>query len=115
MVGGLGIDIPLKKDSWSSLMPELNYVQRNISIEGTTRDNYFRHARRLNYIEIPVLIKGTIQKGKVSAYVNMGPSIGYGLVGYYVNTVEHYAGAFEYESDTITYEGGIQNFKGKLI
>ena len=57
------------------LQPELLYVQKGVTSDGTPTSD----APRLDYAEIPVLIKVTIPIPGVQPFVYAGPSIGFRL------------------------------------
>jgi hypothetical protein len=78
--GGLGLNFALTEDEFLSLQPELLYVQKGFAAEsnGTTDYNL---KYKLNYIELPVLLKIGFGTDVVRGYVNLGPSIGYLLSG----------------------------------
>jgi hypothetical protein len=78
--GGLGLNFALTEDEFLSLQPELNYVQKGFAAEsnGTTDYNL---KYKLNYVELPVLLKIGFGTDVVRGYVNLGPSISYLLSG----------------------------------
>ncbi|WP_148041310.1 porin family protein [Rufibacter immobilis] len=40
-----------------------------------------KQKRRLSYLEVPILLKATLQKTKWCTYLNAGPSLGYAMAG----------------------------------
>jgi hypothetical protein len=73
---GLAVEIPLKGKI--SLQPELLFQQKGVKTE-STGDYSFKSTVTLNYLELPVLVKLNFNK----FYVNVGPSISYGIGGRY--------------------------------
>lgn len=65
---GVAVNIPFK-DSGFSIQPEINFVSKGTKVTNKAmREMFF-----LNYIEIPVLAKFTVD----SFYLNAGPSVGF--------------------------------------
>jgi hypothetical protein len=60
-----------------SIQPELLYVQKGFKM--SEDDSYIK--THFNFIEIPVLARASFGSETVKAYVNAGPSLGYGLNG----------------------------------
>lgn len=72
---GVGFNFPIGEGAFS-LQPELNFIQKGAKYE----EGDYSEKLKLNYLEIPILAKATF--GEVTKfYVNVGPSLGYGLNG----------------------------------
>ena len=80
LTGGLGINFSLTDDNFLSIQPEILYSQKGFSSSATGLIRY-EGDYRLNYLEIPLLVKINFGGEKVKLYVNAGPSIGYLLSG----------------------------------
>lgn len=76
---GAVVEIPVS-DKFS-IQPELVYLQKGAGTEfdvfGTKVETDFK----LNYFEIPILAKVYLTEGPTQVFVNVGPSIGFGLGG----------------------------------
>lgn len=81
LTGGLGINFALTSDEFLSVQPEILYAQKGWSAESTGGIPNYDGTYRLNYLEIPVLLKINFGGETVRAYVNAGPSFGYLLGG----------------------------------
>lgn len=82
--GGLGVNILLNEKL--SLQPEINFIQKgaNAEFKQGIGDGILEVRStdvRINYLELPVLVKYSFGDGEVKGYVNAGPSVGYGLGG----------------------------------
>lgn len=62
-----------------ALHTELLYSQVNKQLVGT--DQYTMNRDRLNYLVVPVLLRGSAPVGHAEVYLNAGPSISYWLGG----------------------------------
>jgi hypothetical protein len=80
LTGGLGFNFSLTSDNFLSIQPEILYSQKGFSSASTGLVSYDGDYR-LNYLEIPLLVKINFGGEKVRLYVNAGPSIGYLLSG----------------------------------
>lgn len=86
---GAGINVPLPNIPWLTLQPELHYVQKAFSSDGQetaleleTGDIFhWQASRRSYYLEMPLLAKATLGKGRLRCFGNAGPSLGY-LLGH---------------------------------
>jgi hypothetical protein len=76
----LGFNFSLTDDNFLSVQPEILYSQKGFSSSATGVISY-EGDYRLNYLEIPLLVKINFGGEKVKLYVNAGPSIGYLLSG----------------------------------
>ncbi len=77
---GLGVNFALTPDKFLSVQPEILYSQKGWAAENNGLVSY-DGSYRLNYLEIPVLLKVNFGGETVRAYVNAGPSVGYLLGG----------------------------------
>ncbi len=84
LVVGAGINVALPKVAWLTLQPELHYVQKAFSSDrqdmmspviGNRLD--LTSWRRNDYLEMPLLAKATLGTGRLRAFGNAGPSLGY--------------------------------------
>lgn len=80
-VGGLGLNFALTEDEFLSIQPELLYVQKGFASEGSSLLGSYDYTYRLNYLELPVLLKIGFGTDVIRGYVNLGPSVGYLLNG----------------------------------
>jgi hypothetical protein len=80
LTGGLGFNFSLTGDNFLSVQPEILYSQKGFSSAATGVINY-EGDYRLNYLEIPLLVKVNFGGEKLKLYVNAGPSVGYLLNG----------------------------------
>jgi hypothetical protein len=79
---GVGLNYNLSGDGFLSVQPELLYSQKGFSTQGSLATIVnFEGDYKLNYLELPVLIKISFGTEAIAAYVNAGPSIGYLLGG----------------------------------
>jgi|GEM_PF-1530768 len=87
VVAGAAINVPLPKVAWLTLQPELYYVQKAFSsskretILGVAGNIRWQASRRSDYLEMPLLAKATLGKGRLRGFGNAGPSLGYLLGG----------------------------------
>ncbi len=72
-VAGLGINFPITSDNFFSIQPELLYVQQGFR---ATAGDY-----KVNYVNVPLLLKVNFGMENVPIYVNAGPAFGYALSG----------------------------------
>jgi hypothetical protein len=79
---GAGFNFPLVGEVFS-IQPELLYIQKGVAgvysdaDQGVTMDMKIH----TNYLEVPLLAKVAFGSQSVKAYLNVGPSFGYGLGG----------------------------------
>jgi hypothetical protein len=80
---GMGYEVPL--NNTFSLQPELNFVQKSFKFTGEAVLGGFeisaKETYNIHYLEIPVLLKATLQTGETKVYFNFGPSLGIGIGG----------------------------------
>ncbi len=81
LTAGLGVNFALTSDGFLSVQPELLYSQKGWSAETSGTLGGYNGNYRLNYLELPVLLKINFGGETVRAYVNAGPSFGYLLGG----------------------------------
>jgi hypothetical protein len=80
LTAGVGVNFALTPDNFLSVQPEILYSQKGWGAENSGLLNY-DGSYRLNYLEVPVLLKINFGGETVRAYVNAGPSFGYLLSG----------------------------------
>ena len=78
--GGLGINFALTDDQFLSLQPELLYTQKGFAAKKSGTVDY-DGVYKLNYLELPVMLKIGFGGDVLRGYVNLGPSVGYLLNG----------------------------------
>lgn len=78
--GGLGFNFALTEDEFLSLQPEILYVQKGFAADQSGVTDY-DYTYKLNYLEVPVLLKIGFGTDVVRGYINLGPSIGYLMSG----------------------------------
>jgi hypothetical protein len=77
---GAGFNFPLGETF--SIQPELIYLQKGYALSYRDDQGAKSDAKvHLNYLEIPLLAKVAFGSESVKAYLNAGPSLGYGLGG----------------------------------
>ncbi|HEX8530410.1 MAG TPA: porin family protein [Cytophagales bacterium] len=81
LTAGLGINFALTSDNFLSVQPEILYSQKGWAAEAANAFGSYDGNYRLNYLEVPVLLKINFGSETVRAYVNAGPSFGYLLGG----------------------------------
>ncbi|RNI31241.1 porin family protein [Rufibacter latericius] len=89
IVAGVALNLPFMKLPWLSIQPEINYLQKKhiyqtfatIPIGPEVEISFMEQKKTLSYLEVPVLVKATVQKGNWYGYVNAGPSVGYAIAG----------------------------------
>lgn len=108
ITGGVALNVGVS-DAFS-IQPELLFVQKGVKFEGNGGEQNII----INYLEVPVLAKYSFGSESVKAYVNAGPSIGFGIGG--KNKAE--AGGIEAEEDvtfgTSGLNGGEDTFDNAL-
>lgn len=77
---GVALNFPLSDAI--SLQPELNFIQKGQKLTASDGGLDVKITEKLNYIEIPVLVKAAFGEG-TQFFLNAGPSIGFGLGGKY--------------------------------
>lgn len=93
---GLGAQIPIPQSTIFSLQTEVNYIQKGAHYRQThTPTNtpidlalQVESRNKINYLEIPLLIKATFGKGALKYYFMAGESIGVALGGNYTSQIE---------------------------
>lgn len=80
-VFGLGYEIPIKKNF--SVLSELSYVQKGFkrSDEHISGGFYLSGIYKTENIEVPIFLKYSISKKRISFYSGFGISLAYGLQG----------------------------------
>jgi hypothetical protein len=81
LTAGLGISFALTSDEFLSIQPEILYSQKGWSAETSNVLGGYDGNYRLNYLEVPLLLKINFGGETVRAFVNAGPSFGYLLGG----------------------------------
>jgi hypothetical protein len=81
LTAGLGINFPLTSDNFLSVQPEILYSQKGWAGESSNALAGYEGTYRLNYLEVPLLLKINFGGETIRAYVNAGPSVGYLLGG----------------------------------
>jgi hypothetical protein len=81
LTAGLGINFPLTSDAFLSVQPEILYSQKGWAAESSNAVAGYEGSYRLNYLEVPLLLKINFGGETIRAYVNAGPSFGYLLSG----------------------------------
>jgi hypothetical protein len=81
LTAGLGINFPLTSDAFLSVQPEILYSQKGWAGESSNALAGYEGTYRLNYLEVPLLLKINFGGETIRAYVNAGPSFGYLLSG----------------------------------
>lgn len=81
LTAGLGVNFALTSDNFLSVQPEILYSQKGWAAESSNAVGGYKGTYRLNYLEVPVLLKINFGGETVRAYVNAGPSFGYLLGG----------------------------------
>ena len=81
--GGIGAEIGLSKENRFALQPELLFVTKGAKFIDTPKDGFVRgdDVYKLNYLEIPVLLKVSTRPNKVTFFANAGPSLAIGIGG----------------------------------
>ena len=83
VMAGASINVALPKVAWLTLQPELYYVQKAFSSDGQDiipqigAGLSWQANRRSDYLEMPLLAKATLGKGRLRVFGNAGPSLGY--------------------------------------
>jgi len=97
LIAGVAVEIPLIGERLA-LQPELLFHQKGYSYKYDDGDGYTEDYKyTINYIELPILAK--VKFGKF--YAQAGPSISYGLGGWY-------KGDYTYQGQQIDDEGKIK-------
>lgn len=94
---GVGLNYSLSGDNFLSVQPELLYSQKGFSAEGGLIGVNYEGDYRLNYLELPVLVKIGFGSESITAYVNAGPSIGYLLDGRVNGRISAFGFGTEYD------------------
>lgn len=87
-VAGLGFNLPITKDGFFSVQPEVLYLQKGYRIDYSNTFGSIDQEEKFNYLEIPVLGKVNFGTETIKLYVNAGPSFGYALNGKYESVVK---------------------------
>ncbi|QHT69369.1 PorT family protein [Rhodocytophaga rosea] len=78
---GVGVNYSLTGDNFLSIQPEIIYTQKGFAAKGSFLTVDYDGTYRLNYLELPLLLKLSFGNETIHAYVNAGPSVGYLLNG----------------------------------
>lgn len=78
IIGGVALNVGISRIL--SLQPEIIYSQKGFAVKESGIVDY-DGTYRLDYIEIPVLLKTTFGSGLLEIYLNAGPTFGYFLGG----------------------------------
>ncbi|KAA3439425.1 porin family protein [Rufibacter hautae] len=89
IVAGVALNLPSTKLPWLSIQPEINYLQKKHSYQTFATLPFYPEAeisfmeqkKTLSYLEVPILVKATLQNGKWYGYLNAGPSVSYAIAG----------------------------------
>jgi|GEM_PF-3235035 len=95
--GGAALEIGVGEKNIFALQPEIMFTQKGFSFK--TYNNrlgiYEPTSYTLNYLEIPLLLKSTIQLNRFHLSVHTGPSLGRGIGGTYRYFDNRYSLAFK--------------------
>jgi hypothetical protein len=80
MLFGAGFNFPIVGEVFS-IQPELLYIQKGTALIGSDQGVSLDMKIHTNYLEVPLLAKVAFGSESVKAYLNVGPSFGYGLGG----------------------------------
>ncbi len=80
LTAGLGFNFALTSDNFLSIQPEILYSQKGWAAQSSNLLASYDGTFRLNYLEVPILVKVNFGGEVIKAYVNAGPSFGY-LIG----------------------------------
>lgn len=81
LVVGAGFNLPVIED-FLSVQPEFLYIQKGTAYEADLPVvGNVKSRITVNYLEVPLLAKISFGSDAVKAYVNAGPSLGFGLGG----------------------------------
>lgn len=75
LVAGLAMEFPLAGPLTLQFEPQ--YAQKGYKLQEDYLGNPLTVVGKLNYVEIPMLLKGTVHFGSLSAYGFVGPSVGF--------------------------------------
>jgi hypothetical protein len=95
--GGMALEIGIGKRNVFALQPEIMFIQKGFGFK-TYNDRlriYEPTSYTLNYLEIPLLLKSTIQLNRFRFSVYTGPSLGRGIGGTYQYFDNKYPLAFK--------------------
>jgi opacity protein-like surface antigen len=95
--GGVGLNYSLSGDNFLSVQPELLYSQKGFSAEGGIIGVNYEGDYKLNYLELPLLVKIGFGTESIAAYVNAGPSVAYLLDGRVNGRVSAFGIGTDYE------------------
>jgi hypothetical protein len=78
-VASIGINIPIHK--MFSLHPEIGYVQKGNKLILRDTAGSYTYTDKLNFIELPILLKFNFKYEQFTFYISAGPNIAYALNG----------------------------------
>ena len=96
IIVGAGLEIEANK--YLAIQPELLFHQKGFKSDYSNSGVTGKGSMTLNYIELPVLVKGKFE----NFYVNAGPSIGFGIGGKY-NSEVSFQGNTDKESGNVKF------------
>ena len=76
---GMPLLVPI--NDYLAVQPELTFLQKGVEEEEIDQGSTTTVQAVINYIELPILLKGTFGSEKVKAHLFAGPSLGYALNG----------------------------------
>ena len=94
LLAGIGVDFPIIDKLY--LQTEIIYIQKGHTVEerNTSGSAYFKTQNyRLEFVEVPLLVKWIVADRKINLYLHSGVTIAYGLRGHVKSVME-----MEYQS-----------------
>ncbi|WKZ60264.1 MAG: porin family protein [Cyclobacteriaceae bacterium] len=103
-----------------SLQPELLFIQKGWKNEYGYDDGFgytetYTETAKLNYIELPILLRIALGPDKFKFHINVGPSVGYGINGKYdyESKIDYYGDISTFSTDgDIKFEEMPENYEG---
>lgn len=89
LLAGIAVDLPIINNL--HLQTEIIYIQKGHKLEerNTSGSRYFkRQDYRLEFFELPLLVKWTVLDRKINLYIHSGVTIAYGLRGHVKSVME---------------------------
>ncbi len=80
--GGLGLNYRFKHFDFLSIQPEVLYTQKGFALNHADNNLNFRGKYNLNYLELPVLLRGDFNFRAFKVFAYMGPGLTYLLNGH---------------------------------
>ena len=78
-IASIGINIPIHK--MFSLQPELGYVEKGNKLILRDTSGTYTYTEKLNFIELPVLLKFNFKYERFTFYISAGPNVAFALNG----------------------------------